>query len=184
MTSWPFSDDRLRAMYAGHKADRTARRLARMWTATFALGLAPRRWVTLEVTGRRTGKTTRFPLGMADWDGRWYLVSMLGEQCNWVKNVRAAGGRVSLSNGRSVGCQLVDVAPGERAPIIKRYLNQVPGARPHFRIDRRAPIADFEAIAAQYPVFLVTSGDLSGPSLRPAKPCRTATNCPQKGANQ
>ena len=41
-------------------------------------GLLPRRWVTLEVVGRRTGRVTRFPLGMADWHGDWYLVSMLG----------------------------------------------------------------------------------------------------------
>ena len=70
MGSWPYSEDRLRAMYAGGRADATARRFARLWAAAFGLGLMPRRWVTLEVAGRRTGRITRFPLGMADWQGQ------------------------------------------------------------------------------------------------------------------
>ena len=71
-------------MYRGGKGDRTARRFARFWTRVFSLGLMPRRWVALEVAGRRSGNVTRFPLGMSDVDGHWYLVSMLGEQANWV----------------------------------------------------------------------------------------------------
>jgi hypothetical protein len=155
MGNWPLSDDRLRAMYAGNRADATARRFARLWAAVFALGLLPRRWITLEVAGRRSGRTTRFPLGMADWHGQWYLVPMLGDQCNWVRNVRAAGGRATIRRRRTVGCRLVEVPVSERPPIIQRYLAQVPGARPHIPVDRHAPLADFEAIAARYPVFRV-----------------------------
>src|ERR1700752_5399692 len=62
MRSWPISSDRLRAMYAHGRADATARRLARIWAALFGLGLVPRRWVTLEVTGRYSGRTTHFPV--------------------------------------------------------------------------------------------------------------------------
>ncbi len=43
----------------------------------------------------------------------------------------------------------------ERAAIIRRYLEQVPGARPHIPVDRHAPLAAFEAIASRYPVFRV-----------------------------
>ena len=121
----------------------------------FGVGLAPKRWVTLEVAGRRSGRVTRFPLGMADWDGQWYLVPMLGEHCNWVQNVRAADGLATLRHRRAVGCRLVEVPASERAPIIKRYLDKVPGARPHIPVDRHAAVADFEAIAARYPVFRV-----------------------------
>lgn len=158
MDSWLISSDRLRAMYAGARADATARRLARVWAAVFSLGLPARRWVTLEVTGRRSGRTTRFPLGMARLDGRWYLVSMLGEQCNWVRNVRAAQGLVTLRHGRTMQCRLQEVPVGERPPILKRYLQQVPGARPHFPVSRHADITDFKAIASRYPVFLVPPG--------------------------
>jgi hypothetical protein len=156
MDSWPISGDRLRAMYAGGRADATARRFARIWAAVFGLGLPARRWVTLEVIGRRSGRTTRFPLGMARLDGRWYLVSMLGEQCNWVQNVRAAHGVVTLRHGRAMRCVLQEIPVGERPPVLKQYLQQVPGARPHFPVSRDADVTDFAVIAARYPVFLVT----------------------------
>ena len=80
---------------------------------------------------------------------------MLGGDCNWVRNVRAAGGRATLRRRRAVRCRLVEVPVSERAPIIKCYLDKVPGARPHIPVDRRAPLADFEAIASRYPVFRV-----------------------------
>jgi hypothetical protein len=164
MSSWPYGEDRLRAMYRGGRADATARRFSRLWAAVFGLGLMPRRWVTLEVAGRRSGRVTRFPLGMADLDGQWYLVPMLGERCNWVQNVRAAGGRATLRRRRAVARRLVELPASERAPIIKRYLQQVPGARPHLPVDRHAPVADFEAIAPRYPVFRVTSSGAGGTS--------------------
>jgi len=152
---WPFSDDRLRAMYAGGRADATARRFARLWAAVFRLGLLPRRWVILEVPGRRSAQVTRFPLGMADWHGQWFLVPMLGGECNWVRNVRAASGQAVLRRRRAARCRLVEVPVSERAPIIRRYLDKVPGARPHLPVGRHAPLADFEAISARYPVFRV-----------------------------
>ncbi len=155
MGGWPLSDDTLRAMYKGGHADKTARRFARAWAAVFGLGLLPKRWVTLEVAGRRSGRITRFPLGMADWNGQWYLVPMLGEHCNWVQNVRAADGRATLRHRRAVACRLVEVPVSERAAIIRRYLEKVPGARPHIPAGRRAALADFEAIAPRYPVFQV-----------------------------
>jgi hypothetical protein len=149
------SDKSLRAMYAGGRGNATARRYARVWAAVLGAGLGPRRWVALEVAGRSTGRLTRFPLGMADWHGAWYLVSMLGENCNWVRNVRAAGGRVTIRHGRARHRRLVEVPVDERAPILRRYLQKVPGARPHIPVDRNAPLAEFDVIAARFPVFRV-----------------------------
>jgi hypothetical protein len=162
MARWPLSDDDLRAMYLGGKGNPTARRFARFWARYFALGLAPRRWVTLEVAGRRSGRTVRFPLGMADWGGRWYLVPMLGGACNWVKNVGAAHGQALIRHGRAKPVQLVEVPVSERPPIMKRYLQKVPGARPPMPIDRNAPIAEFEVLAARFPVFEVVPTGSSG----------------------
>ena len=159
-----FTPEGLRAMYAGGRADKTARRFARLWAAVFARGLMPKRWVTLEVTGRHSGRPTRFPLGMADWQGEWYLVPMLGGECNWVRNVRAAGGQATLLRRRPVPCRLAEVPVSERAPIIKRYLEKVPGGRPHIPVDRRAPLAEFAAVASRYPVFRVTTGDSGAPA--------------------
>jgi hypothetical protein len=142
-------------MYVGNRANPTARRLARLWARIIRLGLLPRRWVVLEVVGRRSGRIVGFPLGMADWQGQWYLVPMLGEQCNWVRNVRAAGGQATLRRRRAIPCRLVEVSASQRAPILKRYLAKAPGARPHIPVDRHAPLAEFEAISSRYPVFRV-----------------------------
>jgi len=165
---WPYSADELRAMYPGGRADDTARRLAHLWARVFDLGLMPKRWVTLEVAGRRSGRTVRFPLGMADRDGQWYLVPMLGEHCNWVQNVRAADGRVTLRHRHAVECRLVEVPVAERPPIIKRYLTKVPGARPHIPVDRRASLADFTAISPRYPIFRVVP-QAPAPAAEPIK---------------
>ncbi len=171
MRTWPLSAESLRAMYAGGRANATGRRFARFWALAFRLGIIPKRWVTLEVTGRRSGRTIRFPLGMADWEGRWYLVPMLGGQCNWVQNVRAAGGHAVLRRRRAVHCRLVELPVDERPVILKRYLQKVPGARPHMPVGPHAPMADLAAIASRYPVFLVvprTAGRV-GPRYRPAE---------------
>jgi len=161
-----FSDESLRAMYRGGRGDPAARRMSRWWTSVFRLGLLPRRWVILEVAGRRTGTIRRFPLGMADWHGQWYLVPMLGGQCNWVQNVRAAGGRVTLRRRHGVPCQLAEVPASERAPILRRYLDKVPGARPHIPVSRAAPLTEFEAISPGYPVFRVVPADRAAPRKR------------------
>ncbi len=142
-------------MYPGGRADPLARRLSRLWSVVLAAGLLPRRWVALEVAGRRSGRTRRFPLGMADVDGEWYVVAMLGEGCNWVRNVRAADGRAVIHRRRRMPCRLVEVPIGLRAPILKRYLMTVPGGRPHIAVDRCAPLAEFHAVAARHPVFHV-----------------------------
>jgi hypothetical protein len=170
MDRWPFySPDELRRMYRGGRGDATARRYARVWAVVFGLGLMPRRWVTLEVPGRRSGKTTRFPLGMADWEGDWYLVPMLGDRCNWVANVRAAGGRAVLRRGRAHPCALTELPVGERPPVLQRYLRKVPGARPHVPVDPDASLEEFRRIAPRYPVFRVeaTGGHLARPPGRP-----------------
>jgi len=141
-------------MYAGGRANATARRWVRLYNRVFALGLFPKRWVVLEVAGRRTGRLIRLPVGMADIGNQWYLVSMLGE-CNWVWNVRAADGRAVLRRRRSRSVRLVEVPVSERAPVIKRYVEKVPGGRAHISVDRRQGVDAFEAVAAAHPVFRV-----------------------------
>jgi hypothetical protein len=92
---------------------------------------------------------------MAIVDGQRYLVSMLGENVDWVRNVRAAGGRAVLRHGRREEVRLEEVSVEMRAPVLKAYLRRAPGARPHVAVDKDAPLAEFERIAAQIPVFRV-----------------------------
>jgi len=149
------AQERLRRMYAGGRADATARAYVRVYNRVVPWGLAPRRWVILEVTGRRSGRPIRLPLGLADLDGSWYLVSMLGE-CNWTKNLRAAGGRATVLRRGRHPITTTEVPVAERAPVIKRYLTKVPGGRPHIPVDHRAPLSEVEKVAERTPVFLVT----------------------------
>jgi len=120
-------------------------------------GIGPRGLAQLEVSGRKTGNRVSFPVVVADYQGERYLVSMLGEDTNWVRNVRAAGGDAVLCRGHRDPVALVEVDPCERPPILRRYLECAPGGRPHFPVDRRAPIEEFEAIAGQFPVFRITT---------------------------
>ena len=119
--------------------------------------------MTLEVRGRRSGQVISLPLVVADLAGERYLVSMLGNDASWVRNVRAAGGLAVLHRGERRTVRLVEVELGHRAPILKRYLAVAPGARPHLPVDRHAPLEEFERIADQYPVFRITPASAPDP---------------------
>ena len=122
----------------------------------FAVGILPKSQVSLETVGRRTGRVHSAPLVMAEIAGEQYLVSMLGQNANWVQNVRAAGGIATLRHGCAEDVRLEEVPVVERAPILKAYLRAAPGARPHIDIDLNANLSEFAKIAPLYPVFRVT----------------------------
>jgi len=143
-------------LYRGGRPNRVARAMNAVWRTLHSTGLVGR-LVTLEVPGRRTGRIISFPLVVADYQGERYLVSMLGEHANWVRNVRAGGGRAVLRHGRRTNVLLEEVELEARAPILRCYLESAPGARPHVPVDRRAPLAEFERIAAHVPVFRITA---------------------------
>jgi deazaflavin-dependent oxidoreductase (nitroreductase family) len=145
-------------MYRGGRPGRLARAINRVSAIQFGAGfLSPPNWVTLEVTGRRTGDPVSFPVVVTKFQGERYLVSMLGRKANWVANVRAAHGAAVLRHGRAEPVRLVEVDPGARAPILRRFLALAPGARSHLPVDRRAPLEEFDRIAGDYPVFRVVA---------------------------
>jgi hypothetical protein len=142
-----------RWMYRRGRPNLVARIQNRAWAILHSLGIQPDRLVTLEVAGRKTGKIIRFPLAMTVLNGERYLVAMLGERTNWVLNVRAAGGKARLVHGLREQILLEEVAVSQRAPILKAYLQIAPGARPHIPVNKDAPLAEFEKIAPDFPVF-------------------------------
>jgi deazaflavin-dependent oxidoreductase (nitroreductase family) len=146
-----------RWLYREQRPNRIARMLNRAWAVLFSSGILPDYMVTLEVTGRKSGRTVSLPVAVAVVDGERYLVSMLGENVNWVQNVRAAGGRAVLRSGGREEVHLEEVPAEQRAPILKAYLQRAPGARPHVPVDKDAPLAEFEKVAAAFPVFRVVS---------------------------
>jgi hypothetical protein len=120
----------------------------------FGAGIGPNQAATIEVRGRKTGRKISFPVVVVDYEAERYLVAMLGDRTNWVRNVRADNHAV-LRQGRREKVSLVEDFSGNRAAILRRYLELGAGARPFFPIDRRAPLSDFEAIVEEYPVFRV-----------------------------
>lgn len=149
--------DFTRWLYRGHRPNRLARMVNRITAAIFARGVAVNYLATLEVTGRKSGRTFSLPLVIAIVDGQRYLVSMLGENVSWVQNVRAAGGKAVLRSGGREEILLEEVPVGQRAPILKAYLQRAPGARPHVPVSKDAPLAEFEKIAPAFPVFRVAA---------------------------
>jgi deazaflavin-dependent oxidoreductase (nitroreductase family) len=149
-------------MYRGGRPNRLARILNRISAVHFASGrLAPGTWVTLEVVGRRSGRIVSCPLVVTVHRDERFLVSMLGRRANWVANVRAAGGVAVLAHGVREPVHLIEVEAGERPPILRRFVATAPGARPHVPVGPNAPLEEFSAIAADYPVFRVAGRSAS-----------------------
>jgi hypothetical protein len=150
-------DRRVKAwLYRGGRPNRVARALGALWAFVGRTGLAPNLLVTLEVVGP-SGRARKLPLVPARFGGAEYAVSMLGTGAAWVRDVRAAGGDAVLLRGRREEIRLVEVPVEQRAPILKAYLGVAAGARGHIPVEPDAPLADFEAVAADFPVFRITS---------------------------
>jgi hypothetical protein len=95
--------------------------------------------------------------------GHRYVVSMFGTISDWVQNVDAANGDAIISHGGSVRVRLVKLVPDERAPILREYVRVASSGRKHFPLPVGAPLAEFAAIASQYPVYRVEAPPLSSP---------------------
>jgi deazaflavin-dependent oxidoreductase (nitroreductase family) len=147
--------DFTRWLYRGKRPNWIAKIVNRASAAVFSSGIASNYLVTLEVSGRKSGRTFSLPMVMAVVDGQRYLVSMLGDNVQWVHNVRAAGGRAVLRSSGREGIQLEEIPTDQRAPILKAYLQRAPGARPHMPVNKDAALGEFEKVAAAFPVFRV-----------------------------
>jgi len=131
---------------------RWVNRLMGWWSG---LGLPPRFQAALEAHGRTSGLRCSNPVVIATVEGKRYLVSMLGPESDWVKNVEAAHGAAMIRQGRRRRVHLVAVPPEQRAPILREYVRIAPSGRQHFPLSVGAPVSDFEAIAGRYPVYRI-----------------------------
>ena len=144
-------------LYRGQRPGWIAKILNRMWANAASKKVMDNGLVALEVIGRKSGRVVSFPLVMFTVDEQRYLASMLGEDAQWVRNVRAANGQAVLRSGGHENVRLEEIPVDQRAPLLKAYLHAAPGARPHVLVDMDAPLAEFDKIAAEYPVFHVVS---------------------------
>jgi deazaflavin-dependent oxidoreductase (nitroreductase family) len=78
----------------------------------------------LEVRGRNSGLARRTPVNLLSLDGHQYLVSPRGES-EWVRNVRADGGKLDLllgSNRRH--CLGHEVPDADKVDVLRGYLRR------------------------------------------------------------
>jgi deazaflavin-dependent oxidoreductase (nitroreductase family) len=145
----------LRLFYRDWRPTRLGRLANRAWAWLSGLGLTPRVLLTLQVKGRRSGRLRTTVLVVARHDGQRYLVSMLGQGSEWVRNVRAADGGAFIKRGRSRPVKLTEVPVSERGPILKTYCHVATSGRHHFPVPHNAPVSEFDAVAERYPVFRI-----------------------------
>jgi hypothetical protein len=146
-----------RWLYRGQRPNRIAKILNRMWAIVASRSATFDGLVALEVIGRKSGRIISFPLVMVTVDGQRYLASMLGDNTQWVRNVRASGGKAVLRSSSREEVQLEEIPADQRAPTLKVYLQAAPGARAHVPVDKDAPLTEFEKIAPAFPVFRLVS---------------------------
>jgi deazaflavin-dependent oxidoreductase (nitroreductase family) len=76
---------------------------------------------SLSIAGRRSGEPRSVPVIPVEVGGARYIVSTRGE-AEWVRNLRAAGGRATLTTkGTAEQVQATDVPASERPPVIEAY---------------------------------------------------------------
>ena len=114
----------------------------------------------LEVRGRSSGEPRRTPVNLLEVDGRQYLVSPRGEG-QWVRNVRADGGRLALLLGRHRDARTArELSDADKPPILREYLRRWKMEVGVFFDGVTADSSDEELqrIAADHPVFSLSEG--------------------------
>jgi deazaflavin-dependent oxidoreductase (nitroreductase family) len=109
----------------------------------------------LEVQGRTSGLPRRTPVNLLSHEGREFLVSPRGEG-QWVRNVRAADGRLHLLLGRRrTAYRAMELTDAEKVPVLRAYLRRWKAEVGVFFEGTSAASTDEElaAIAAKHPVF-------------------------------
>ena len=142
-------------LYRGWRPTRIGRWVNRFMGWWSGLGLPPGIQATLEVRGRASGRSRANPVVIATVEGKRYLVSMLGQQSDWVKNVEAADGDAVLHQGGRRHIQLALVPAEERAPVLREYVRIAWSGRRHFPLPVDAPLSEFGVIAERYPVYRI-----------------------------
>ncbi len=131
------------------------RRVANLLVRTLLrIGIGPPHTYLLTVRGRKSGRMHSTPITLVEERGLRWLVAPYGEVA-WVRNVRAAG-EATLSRGRRVETTAIfELPPQEAAPVLKRYLGEVPITRPYFDVTPASDPIAFAAEASRHPVFRV-----------------------------
>jgi deazaflavin-dependent oxidoreductase (nitroreductase family) len=123
----------------------------------------------LEVRGRKSGLARRTPVNLLSLDGHQYLVSPRGET-DWVRNVRADGGKLDLLLGSKRRHYLGhEVSDADKVDVLRGYLRRwkaevgvfFDGVGPDSTDDQ------IRAIADKHPVFRLETVSLPAATAAP-----------------
>ena len=110
----------------------------------------------LRVRGRKSGEWRSHPVNLLSFQGKEYLVAPRG-LTQWVRNLRAAGDGVLVLGGHEQRFKALEVADGDKLPILRDYLRRWKFEVGMFFDGVSAESSDEELrrIAPDHPVFLV-----------------------------
>ena len=111
----------------------------------------------LEVRGRTSGQPRRTPVNLLSYEGHEYLVSPRGEG-QWVRNVRADNGRLTLLLGRKRDeRQATELADTDKIPVLRAYLKRWKAEVGVFfdGVSADSPESELVRIAPDHPVFRI-----------------------------
>lgn len=110
----------------------------------------------LTLPGRKSGAPRTNPVTIVEYEGERWLTSPFGE-VDWVRNLRAAGGKATLRRGRRTEVLFAEeVSAADAAPLFKWLLTEtrLPSAvRNQYHVPPDATLADYEEEARYHPVF-------------------------------
>jgi deazaflavin-dependent oxidoreductase (nitroreductase family) len=111
----------------------------------------------LEVKGRKTGAARRTPVNLLTVGDTTYLVAPRGE-AQWVRNVRAADGRLDLLLGRRRAHYVAtELSDEEKIPVLRAYLQRWKAEVGVFfdGVGPKSTDAEIAAIAPKHPAFAI-----------------------------
>ena len=118
------------------------------------VGIGPPHTYLLTVRGRTSGRLNSTPVTLVEDGGVRWLVAPYGEVA-WVRNARVAGEALVSRARRVESVVLFELPPEEAAPVLKRYISDVPITRPYFDATPASDLTAFAAEASRHPVFRI-----------------------------
>lgn len=108
----------------------------------------------LSVPGRKSGILRSTPVSPLMYNEQRWLVAGFAE-ADWVKNIRVSRWGILVKGKHAERVEVMEVPVGERAPILQAFIQHMPGGRFAFSIGPNEPLAAFEAIASNHPIFQI-----------------------------
>lgn len=110
----------------------------------------------LSVKGRKSGKWRSTPVNPLTIGEARYLVAPRGDT-QWVRNIRVSGEGVLKLGRKSETIRVVEVADGEKPPILRAYLkNWAAETKRFFGVaDANVPDDELARIAPNHPIFRI-----------------------------